>query len=68
MLWYYLVMTTVEIQKEINLLKSFAISILGEDKEGSYNSKFVKDTLKATSEKVLNSFENKEDFLKLLKK
>ena len=61
-------MTTLEIQKEINLLKSFAISILGNDKEGNYNPNFIKETLKATSERPSHSFKNKEDFLKLLKK
>lgn len=61
-------MTTMEIQKEISLLKSFAISVLGKDKDGEYNPKFVTETLKAVSEKSLSSFRNKESFLKLLKK
>ena len=61
-------MTTTEIQKEINLLRSFAISVLGQDKEGEYNPKFITETLKATDEKTSHTFKNKESFLKLLKK
>ncbi len=61
-------MITTEIKKELHLLKSFAISILGQDKEGRYDPKFVNETLKATAEKASNSFKNKESFLKLLKK
>lgn len=60
-------MNTSEIKKEIKLLKSFAISILGQDKEGKYHPKFVKETLKSVNEKPVHVFKSKKGLLELLK-
>lgn len=51
-----------ELQKEINLLRSFVIGILGKDKEGEYNQEFVKKVLKALREKPQHTFKDKNSF------
>lgn len=61
-------MSILELKKEVGLLKSFAISVLGDDKEGNYRPEFVKETLKAVSEKSSGSFANKKSFLRTLRK
>lgn len=57
-----------ELQQEVNLLRSFVIGILKEDKEGKYRSKFVKEVFKALREKAEYVFEDKKSFLKHLRK
>ena len=53
-----------EMQRQITSLRSAVISIIGEDKEGKYRRGFVKDTLMASREKPVFSFQNKDGLLK----
>lgn len=55
------------LKSEVNLLRSFIISIIGEDKEGNYNPRFTEEILKAAEEKPTNSFHNSKSFLKQLR-
>ncbi len=57
-----------DLQQEVNLLRSFVIGIVKEDKEGKYRSKFVKEVFKALREKAEYVFEDKKSFLKHLRK
>lgn len=54
------------LKNEINLLRSFVISIIGEDKEGNYNPKFIDEMLQATNEKPAKLFCDSKSFLKEL--
>lgn len=54
------------LKNEIGLLRSFVISIIGEDKEGNYNPKFIDEMLQATNEKPANFFCDSKSFLKEL--
>lgn len=54
------------LKSEINLLRSFIISIIGEDKEGNYNPNFIAEMLQATNEKPANLFCDSKSFLKEL--
>jgi len=51
------------LQKEIELLRSLMIGLIGKEKEGRYNPQFVKKILRASQEKVIHIFKNKKDFL-----
>lgn len=55
------------LKSEVDLLRSFIISIIGEDKEGNYNPFFEKEILKATEENPTNSFHNSKSFLEELR-
>jgi len=57
-----------KLQKEIKLLRSFVIGILGRDKEGKYNSEFVKKILKSSQEKPKYTFKDRNSFLKQIHK
>lgn len=60
--------TLEKIRREVNLLRSFAISMIGEDKEGKYNPKFSSEILKATKEKPTQSFRDSRSFLDEIRK
>lgn len=51
------------LRKEIELIRSAIISVLGKDKEGIYNPKFVKEILAAAKEKHGYVFTNAKSFL-----
>lgn len=50
--------------KEVELLRSLVIGILGRDKEGEYRPGFVKKILRAAREKAPHSFKSEKSFLK----
>ncbi|MDP2926892.1 MAG: hypothetical protein Q8N65_02020 [bacterium] len=52
------------IKTEVQLLRSFLISLGGEDREGRYNPKFVKEILESAKEISVRSFKNSRAFLK----
>ncbi|MFH1564548.1 MAG: hypothetical protein ABIC82_01730 [bacterium] len=56
------------LKNELNLLRSFMISIIGEDKEGNYNPNFIAEMLQAVNEKPVNFFCDSKSFLKELRK
>ena len=57
-----------DLQKEVNLLRSFLIGIAGKDKEGNYRPEFVRKILKVVREKEKFVFKNGKSFLSHLKK
>ena len=56
------------LQNEVKLLRSFVISIAGEDEEGEYNPEFVKEILEAAQEQPTESFVDAQSFLASLKR
>lgn len=56
------------LQKEIELLRSFIIGLIGKDKEGEYNPEFIKSVLKANTEKTVLIFKDKKTFLSQIQK
>ena len=58
----------VDLQREINLLRSFVIGCVKKDREGKYRSKFVKKVFQAFEEKAEYIFEDKKSFLNRLSK
>lgn len=54
------------IEKEVRSVRSFLISVAGKDKEGNYNSKFVREIQKAANEDPIQKFKNAESFLQAL--
>lgn len=58
-----------ELKKEVKLLRSAVIGIVGErDPEGEYRPEFVKEVLEAAREPATHTFTNARDFLKQLRK
>ncbi len=57
-----------DLKSDVGLLRSAIVSILGEDDEGQYNTKFVKQILKTTKDKPAHSFHNTKSFLAELDK
>ncbi|MFH1030070.1 MAG: hypothetical protein V1770_02315 [bacterium] len=55
------------LKSEVNLLRSFIISIVGEDKEGKYNPLFMEEILQASDEKANDCFSDAKSFLKELR-
>ena len=51
------------IEQEVSLLRSFVISMIGEDNEGQYRPEFVKEMLKASQEKPQRLFKDADSFL-----
>jgi len=51
------------LKQNMDLLRSFLISIVGRDKEGEYNAKFVKEMEHAAAEKPDYSFQGADSFL-----
>lgn len=60
--------TLENIQREMKLFRSFVVSVIGEDKEGKYNQKFVNEMFKAIKEKPTHSFGGSKSFLDELRK
>jgi hypothetical protein len=56
-----------DLQREINLLRSFVVGYVKKDKEGKYRQKFIKDSFRAIREKAEYAFENKISFLNHLR-
>ena len=56
------------LKHEVRVLRSFLVSIVGEDREGKYNPKFVKEILKAAREIPSHSFKGAGLFLSELKR
>lgn len=55
---------TRELEKEVELLRSFAIGQAGKDPEGEYNPTFVKRVLTAAKEKPKYELRSPVSFLK----
>ena len=57
-----------ELKKEVKLLRSAVIGIVGRDPEGEYRPEFVKAVLETIDEPAPRVFRNAKDFLKQLRK
>lgn len=57
----------LSLQREINMLRSFIVGAIGQDKEGKYNPEFIKKTLKINKERARHSFKDKNSFLAKIK-
>lgn len=57
-----------ELEKEIQLLRSFLIGVAGKDKEGNYKPEFVKKILRTNQEEGKFIFRDKKSFLSCLQK
>jgi len=55
---------TRELEKEVELLRSFVIGHVGKDPEGKYNPAFVRRVLKASKEKPKHEFRDAKSFLR----
>lgn len=58
---------TLELEKEVELLRSYMIGSIGKDSEGSYRPEFVESIFKSLKEEPKQIFESPEGFLKQLK-
>lgn len=56
------------IRREINVLRSLVVSLIGEDREGSYRPSFVKAILEAAGEKPIHKFISPTALLSKLKR
>lgn len=54
------------VEQELKLLRSLAISIVGEDTEGTYRPEFVRRALRAANKKPLRTFRSEKQFLEEL--
>lgn len=57
-----------KLKQEVFTLRSFLISIVGEDKEGNYRPEFVKEIIKAAKEKPDLVFVDRHSFFAELKR
>lgn len=58
---------TQELEREVELLRSFVIGHIAKDSEGDYKPDFVQEALLSLSnEEIEHTFTNKEDFLAYL--
>ena len=53
-----------KLQREVKILRSFVIGIVGKDREGKYNPEFVKKALQSSQEKPKYIFKDSASFLK----
>ena len=58
--------STKSLEREIVRLRSFIVSLAGEDAEGNYQPEFVDEIMRASAEKPTHTFTNPKAFLKLL--
>jgi hypothetical protein len=58
---------TRELEREVELLRSFMIGQLGKDPEGEYKPEFVKEALKAAKEKPKHEFKDAKSFLRQIR-
>lgn len=56
------------LEREIKILRSALISIVGKDKEGEYRPEFVRRIIKAAEERPSLTFVNPRSFLNQLKR
>jgi hypothetical protein len=61
-------MSTKEIQEELALLRSFAVSVAGKDREGAYRPALVRRVRAALREKPTKRFTDANTFLNELRK
>ena len=47
------------LQQELNILRSIVMGTIGKDREGNYDSSFVKKLLKTSKEKPIYNFKDK---------
>ena len=59
--------SVLELEKEVELLRSFVIGTAGKDEEGEYRPEFVENMLKSLKEEPKQIFESPKGFLKQLK-
>lgn len=52
------------LQQEVILLRSAVAGLVGKDKEGQYQPKFVTDMYKALDREATHTFESPDQFLK----
>ena len=57
---------SLTLEREVNSLRSAIISFIGQDDEGFYRPKLVKEVFKATKEKPRYKFKNADFFIKEL--
>ena len=57
-----------DMKHEIDMLRSFAISVMGKDPEGEYRPEFVREIMRASSEKPAYTFRGKSSFLAELRR
>ncbi|PIV45339.1 MAG: hypothetical protein COS25_00305 [Candidatus Nealsonbacteria bacterium CG02_land_8_20_14_3_00_37_10] len=57
----------IDLEREVNLLRSFLIGIAGKDREGRYRSEFVKKILKAAKKGGKFVFKDRSSFLARLR-
>ena len=61
-------MNMIALEKEVKMLRSFAISIVGKDPEGEYRPEFVRKILRAANEKPQFRFSDAKTFLAEIQK
>jgi hypothetical protein len=61
-------MSDVSLKKEIAMLRSLAVSLVGRDTEGEYRPEFVEKVLRTTPQKSLKKFTTPAAFLRELRK
>ena len=59
---------STQLEKEVTLLRSAVIGLVGNDPEGEYNPAYVRRVLRAAHEKPTRVFVDAEQFLAELKK
>lgn len=58
--------SVLELEKEVELLRSYVIGTAGKDSEGSYRPEFVEKVLRSLNDEVVYEFKNSKDFLNIL--
>lgn len=58
---------TDNLQREVELLRSFVIGIAGKDKEGEYRPEFVQQILSTLYDASIYKFTNRKTFLSQLR-
>jgi len=61
-------MNMIALEKEVKMLRSFAISIVGKDPEGEYRPEFVRKILRTANERPQFRFSDAKSFLAEIKK
>lgn len=61
-------MNMIALEKEVRMLRSFAISIVGKDPEGEYRPEFVRKILRTANEKPQFRFSSAKAFLAEIRK
>jgi|CXWL01.1.fsa_nt_gi hypothetical protein len=61
-------MSNISLKKEVAMLRSLAVSLVGRDAEGEYRPEFVEKILRSPVQKTLKKFTTATAFLKELRK